>query len=189
MSTSPAVVSSCTLTPADAAPSAPSADHLLPLVYDELRRLAARFFRRETAGHTLQPTALVHEAYCHLAPQMRARWQSREHFIAVAAQAMRRILVNHAQRRQAAKRGGCWRRVSLDATDLQGEPRVLDLLALDEALTRLETLDARQARVVEMRFFAGLSVEETARVLDVSPRTVEIDWRMARAWLFNVLQA
>jgi RNA polymerase sigma factor (TIGR02999 family) len=160
---------------------------LLPLVYDELRRLAASYLRRERADHTLQPTALVHEAYLKLVDQRLDRWQNRSHFFGIAAQAMRRILVDHARAHDAAKRGAGVERVTLDEHALLGESSSIDLIALDEALTRLATLDPRQARIVELRFFAGLEVDETARVLDVSPATVKRDWAMARAWLHREL--
>jgi RNA polymerase sigma factor (TIGR02999 family) len=160
---------------------------LLPLVYDELRRLAASYLRRERADHTLQPTALVHEAYLKLVDQRLDRWQNRSHFFGIAAQAMRRILVDHARAHDAAKRGAGVERVTLDEHALLGESSSVDLIALDEALTRLATLDPRQARIVELRFFAGLEVDETARVLDVSPATVKRDWAMARAWLHREL--
>jgi RNA polymerase sigma-70 factor (ECF subfamily) len=165
-----------------------AASRLLPLVYDELRSLAGAWLRGQRSGHTLQPTALVHEAYLRLVDQTGAHWQSRAHFMAVAATAMRQILIDHARRQQAAKRGGNWRRISLDqAADALPLPEV-DVLALDEALTRLAALNPRQAQIVEMRFIAGLSVDETAHVLDVSPRTVKFDWRMARAWLLRELR-
>jgi RNA polymerase sigma factor (TIGR02999 family) len=162
-------------------------DELLPLVYHDLRRLAARALRRERRGHTLQATALAHEAYLRLVDQRAARWQNRAHFLAVAAQAMRRILVDHARRQGRAKRGGDRERVPVEDAALASEPRAVDLLALDEALGRLAALDARQARIVELRFFGGLSVEETAEVLGTSPGTVARDWTHAKAWLHDAL--
>ena len=158
---------------------------LLPLVYGELRRLAAGYLRRERAGHTLQPTALVHEAYLRLVDQSQVRWQNRAHFLGVAAQMMRRILVDHARGQQAEKRGGDFQKLSLDENiDVSGE-RASDLVALDEALERLAELDPQKSRVVELRFFGGLSVEETAEVLGVSAPTVKRQWRMAKAWLYG----
>ena len=165
-----------------------AADRLLPLVYDELRLLADGFFQRERVGHTLQPTALVHEAYARLVKQTRVEWKGRAHFLAVAAQAMRRILINYAERRRAAKRGGAWHRITLNDSDTPAPVPDVDLLALDEALAGLEKLDERQCRVVELRFFGGLTVEETAEALGVSNRTVELDWRMARSWLYKTLK-
>jgi RNA polymerase sigma factor (TIGR02999 family) len=157
---------------------------LIPLVYRELRRLAGYYMRDERASHTLQPTALVHEAFLRLVGQNRANWQNRAQFMAVAAQLMRRILVDHARRRATSKRGGA--RVALDETKLyQGAPigQAEEILAVDEVLDRLGRLDSQQARVVELRYFGGLSVDETAEAIGVSPRTVKRDWAMARAWL------
>lgn len=163
-----------------------AADRLLPVVYGELHRLAAGYLKRERTGHTLQPTALVNEAWLKLAGQG-SPWQNRAHFLGVAAQAMRRILVDHARRRQAQKRGGGELRVTLtDGAALQGGNEV-DLVRLDEALERLAALDERQARMVTMRFFAGLSVEETARALGVSEKTVKRDWAAAKAFLHREL--
>ncbi len=156
---------------------------LLPLVYQELRRVAGRYMRDERRGHTLQPTALVHEAFLRLVDQDHADWQNRVQFFAVAAQIMRRLLVDHARRRAAAKRGvGVTFDDGLFDHCASGE-NTEEILAVDEILTRLETLDARQARIAELRFFAGLSVEETAEAMEISPRTVKADWAMARAWL------
>ena len=166
-----------------------AAEELLPLVYDELRALAGSLFRQQSTGHTLQPTALVHEAYLRLVGQQRVEWKSRAHFMAVAAKAMRQILVNHAIAKKADKRGGDWGRVTLsEAAEPSREPDV-DLEALNDALRRLETLDDRQVRIVEMRYFAGLTMEEIAHVLGLSLSAVEKDWRMARNWLKRELAA
>jgi RNA polymerase sigma factor (TIGR02999 family) len=158
-------------------------DELIPIVYEELRRQAARQLRHERPGHTLQTTALVHEAYLRLVDQKGARWQNRAHFFAIAAQMMRRILVDHVRKTSAAKRGGSALRLPLDEVFVMTDERPIDLIAIDEALVRLSALDPQQGRVVELRFFGGLSVEETAEVLDISPRTVKRDWRVAKAWL------
>ena len=158
-------------------------DTLTPLVYEELRRQAARYLRRERPGHTLQTTALIHEAYLRLIDAKDVNWQSRAHFFAVAANLMRRILVEHARRRDAAKRGGSHIRVQLDEAVATADEDGVDLLAIDQALDRLAAIDPQQARVVELRFFSGLSVEETAAALGVSPKTVKRDWSVARAWL------
>jgi RNA polymerase sigma factor (TIGR02999 family) len=163
-----------------------AADRLLPLVYDELRALAAGVLRGQRKGHTLEPTALVHEAYLKLVDQT-APWEGRSHFFGVAAKAMRSILVDHARARKAEKRGGARERVPLDAAVVWFEERSLDLLALDEALERLAALDPAAARLVELRFFAGLTIEETARTLGVSTATVERDWALTRAWLHREL--
>jgi RNA polymerase sigma-70 factor, ECF subfamily len=165
-----------------------SLDRLMPLVYDELRRLAERNIRRERTDHTLQPTALVHEAYLKLVDQRQVHWHDRAHFYAVAAQVMRRILVDHARRNGAAKRGRGVAKVSVDEIVLPAPQSDVDVVALDESLERLATLDERQSRVVELRFFGGLTVEETAEVLNVSPATVKNDWRLARAWLYSELE-
>lgn len=161
-------------------------DLLLPLVYDELHRQASRFLRRERAGHTLQATALIHEAYLKLVDQRQVNWQNRAHFFGIAAQAMRRILVDYAKARHRVKRGGSGENLPLEAVTLavSGE-RSIDLEALDEALTRLAEMDQRQARIVELRYFSGLSIEETAEVLRLSPATVKSDWRTAKAWLYQ----
>lgn len=168
---------------------AAAADELVPLVYAELRRIAAQRLRGERQGHTLQPTMLVHEAWMRLAEQ-RAGWQSRGHFFAIAAQAMRRIVVDRARRRTAAKRGGSVHPVPIDdVAHLLPSPMPDErLLRLDAALDRLAALDARQARVVELRYFAGLSVTDTADALDVSPTTVKREWAAARAWLFAAVE-
>lgn len=157
--------------------------NLMPLVYNELRHLASRYLRRERAGHTLQTTALVHEAYLRLIDQNQVTWQNRAHFFGVAAQMMRRILVDHAREQHAEKRGGGAPRLSLDeAIGLAGE-RGVNLIALDDALSALAAIDPQQSRIVELRFFGGLTVEETAEVLGVSPATVKREWSMAKAWL------
>ncbi len=156
---------------------------LIPQVYGELRRLAARYMRAERGNHTLQPTALVNEAYAQLVKQPQVPWQSRAHFFATAAKLMRNILVDHARRRLAAKRGGLQRQVTLDEKVLQAQNRTVDVLVLDQALERLAEFDSRQARIVELHFFGGLNFEEIAEVLEVSESTVKRDWSMARAWL------
>jgi RNA polymerase sigma-70 factor (ECF subfamily) len=156
---------------------------LMPLVYDELRRLADHYLRQERPDHTLQPTALVHEAYLKLIDQTRVDWQNRAHFFGVAAQLMRRILVDHARRHRASKRGGFQQKLALDEAVDYSQPRDVDLVALDEALNVLAKLDERQSRIVELRFFGGLTIEETAEALGVSPATVKVDWSMAKAWL------
>jgi RNA polymerase sigma-70 factor, ECF subfamily len=158
-------------------------DRLTPIVYEELRRLARRYMRGERPGHSLQTTALVNEAYMRLVGYKGMQWQNRAHFFAVSAQLMRRILVEHA-RRHNLKRGGGVQHVSLDETAIVGGDRAADLVALDEAMDALARLDARKAQVVEMRFFGGLSVEETAEVLKVSSVTVMRDWSTAKAWLY-----
>jgi RNA polymerase sigma factor (TIGR02999 family) len=162
-------------------------DRLMPLVYDELRRLARRHLQRERADHTLQTTELVHEAYLNLIHQDRARWQNRAHFFAIASRAMRRVLLMHARKKQAAKRGGGERPHSLDEVTVATEEHPLELIALDDALSQLETLDERLARVVECRYFGGLTVEETAEALGISAATVKRDWRTAKAWLYHSL--
>jgi len=160
-----------------------AAERLLPLVYGELRELARRLFRRERADHTLEPTALVHEAWLKLVDQEKVDWHGKSHFFAVGAQAMRRILVDHARARVRDKRGAGRRQVALPDDLAEQEGRAPDLLDLEAALSRLERLDPRQARVVELRFFAGLSVREVSDILDVSVRTVEAEWTAAKAWL------
>ena len=162
-------------------------DRLIPLVRVELHRLARRHMRRERTGHTLQTTALVNEAYLRLVDLGRVRWQDRAHFFAMSARLMRRILVDHARLRQFVKRGGGARRIPFDEALVSVE-RNVDLVELDDALRRLADLDPRKGQVVEMRFFAGLSVEETATALGVSAVTVMRDWRVARAWLFKELR-
>ena len=159
-------------------------DRLIPVVYAELRRQAARHLRRERAGHTLQTTDLIHEAYLRLVDQKNVRWQNRAHFFAVSAQLMRRILVDHARRRHRAKRGGSGITLPLDeGLVVAAEKSNGDLLTLDEALTRLAAIDGRQGQIVELRFFSGLTIEETAAVLGVSPTTVKDDLNLAKAWL------
>jgi RNA polymerase sigma factor (TIGR02999 family) len=161
-------------------------DRLTPIVYDGLRRLARRYMRRERPGHSLQTTALVNEAYMRLVDYERMQWQDRAHFFAVSAQVMRRILVEHA-RRHNLKRGGGLQHVSLDEAAVVGGDRPADLVALDDAMNALARLDARKAQVVEMRFFGGLSVGETAEVLKVSTVTVKRDWSTAKLWLYREL--
>jgi len=162
---------------------------LMPFVYDELRRLAASYLRRERSDHTLQPTALVHEAYMRLVDQSRVQWQNRAHFYSIAAQMMRRILIDHARAHASDKRGGHERRLSLDEAAILPQERAADLIALDDALKQLAATDERKSRVVELRFFGGLSVKETAEVLGVHPATVERDWTVAKAWLYRELSA
>ncbi len=163
-------------------------DSLIPLIYNELRRIAERQMARERPDHTLNATALVHEAYLRLVDQREVDWQNRAHFFALAAQAMRRILINHAQRRIAEKRGGGAGFVTFNDEVMGTEARAQELVALDEALSRLKELDVRQSEVVEYRFFGGLTHEEIAEVLGVSVPTVQRDWRMARAWLSRELK-
>jgi RNA polymerase sigma factor (TIGR02999 family) len=163
-------------------------DRLTPLVYDGIRRIAHRYVQRERDGHTLQTTALVNEAYVRLAGSQQVDWQNRAHFFAVTAQVMRRVLIDHARRRHYAKHGGEMQRVAFDeavATPVMSKPRAAELLALDEALDELAKLDSRKGRVVELRYFGGLSLEETAAVLEVSTMTVRRDWRAAKAWLYK----
>jgi RNA polymerase sigma factor (TIGR02999 family) len=163
---------------------------LVPLVYSELRRQARRALRREGEGHTLQATALVHEAWLRLDGQHDARWESRAQFLAVAAQMMRRVLVDHARTRRALKRGGGETQVTLgDADNAVAAPDAVDVLALDDALARLAILDPRKARLVELRYFAGLSIPEAAAALDISPATVGREWAVARMWLRRELEA
>jgi RNA polymerase sigma factor (TIGR02999 family) len=162
-------------------------DKLMPIVYDELRRQAASYLRREQAGHTLQTTALIHEAYVRLVDQRNVQWQNRAHFFGIAAQMMRRILVDHARTKMGAKRGGSGVKVSLADATVSVKEQDLDVVALDEALTRLAEIDEQQSRVVELRFFSGLTVEETAEVKGISAATVKRDWSMAKAWLHREL--
>ena len=161
-----------------------AAERLLPHVYDELRALAGSFFQLQRANHTLQPTALVHEAYLKLVAWPDAEFSGRKHFFDVAAMAMRQLLTDHARRVATAKRGGEALRLTLDDSTLPDSDKMeVDLVALDDALARLTELDARQGRIVELRFLAGLNVEDVAAILDISPRTVKLDWQMAKAWL------
>lgn len=163
-------------------------DKLVPVVYQELRRLAAYYMRRERPGHTLQTSALVNEAYMRLVDYSQMRWQSRAHFFAIAAQAMRRILVEHARKRHFAKRGGGAVKVSFDEAAIVSQEQASDLVALDDALTSLEVMDERKARIVELRYIGGLSIEETAEVLAISPATVQREWRAAKAWLYREIK-
>ncbi len=162
-------------------------DRLAPLVDRELHRLAHHYMRRENAGHTLQTTALVNEAFLKLIDQKQVRWKNRAHFFALSAKLMRRILVDHARGRKYAKRGGGAQRIAFDETLVVSSQRGGDLVALDDALSRLTAIDARKGKVVELRFFGGLSVEETAEALDISALTVMREWSMAKAWLYNSL--
>jgi RNA polymerase sigma-70 factor (ECF subfamily) len=164
-------------------------DRLMPVIYAECRRIAAQQLRKEHRDHTLDPTALVHELYLRLVDQRRASWANRTQFFGVAAQLMRRVLVDYARARQAHKRGGSATFVSLAAAaDTPDESRVADVLAIDEALERLAAFDPEQVRIIELRFFAGLTVEETARLVGRSPRTVKREWRLAKAWLYRELR-
>ena len=163
-------------------------EKLSSAVYDELRHLARNYMRGERPGHTLQTTALVHEAFLRIIDWKNVEWKSRAHFFAVASQMMRRILVDHARARRNLKRGGEWKQLSLSAVEFLPENRRTDLLDIDEALETLKRVDARKAKVVELRFFGGLTVEETAAVLDVSSDTVLNDWRFAKAWLLRELE-
>ena len=158
-------------------------DQLIPLVHDELRRQAARYLRRERPGHTLQTSALINEAYIRLVDQREVRWQNRAHFFGIAAQMMRRILVEHARARHRLKRGGSMVALPLDEARAAAEEQGVDVVAIDQALTRLSAIDPQQGRIVELRYFSGLSIEETAEVIGISPATVKRDWRMAKAWL------
>jgi RNA polymerase sigma factor (TIGR02999 family) len=161
---------------------------LTPLVYDELRRIAHRYMQRERDGHTLQTTALVNEAYLRLAGERKSEWQNRAHFFAVMTQVMRHVLIDHARRRRYDKRGGADAfQVPLDEAALMTLGRAAELVALDEALSELMKLDRRKGRVVELRYFGGLSIEETAEVLGISPMTVRRDWRAAKAWLYRAV--
>jgi len=161
-------------------------DELTPLVYEELRRMAQSALGVERRDHTLQSTALVHETYLRLIDQKQVRWQNRAHFFALAARLMRRILVDHARSHGASKRGG-GHRLALEEAHARSEPRDVDLIALDHALQRLAELDPRQSRLVELRFFGGLTIAETAEVMGISPATVKREWEMAKAWLYGQL--
>lgn len=163
-------------------------DLLLPVIYDELRKLAANYLRRERPDHTLQPTALVHEAYIRLVDQTRVNWQNRAHFFGVAAQLMRRLLVDHARRHNAEKRGQNFQKISLDENIDKAGERSTMLLALDDALQALAQFDQQKARVVELRYFGGLSIEETADVMGVTPTTIKRHWRFAKAWLHGAME-
>lgn len=164
-------------------------EQLFPLVYDELKLLAQSYLRKERGGHTLQPTALVHEAYLKLIDQTRVDWKNRSHFYGIAAQVMRRILIDHARAHATGKRGGAAQRLSLEEVSISVEQDASDLLALDEALTKLAQIDERKSRVVELLYFGGLENKETAEVLSVSEKTSQRDWQMARLWLFRELSA
>ena len=164
-------------------------DLLLPLIYDELRRLAANYMRRERQGHTLQPTALVHEAYMRIVDQRSDNWQNRAHFFGVAAQIMRRLLVDYARASNAEKRGYEFQKVSLDENIDKASEQSAELIALDDALKALALIDEQKSRIVELRYFGGLTVEETAEVLGVTPITVKRHWRMAKAWLHRQMQS
>jgi RNA polymerase sigma-70 factor, ECF subfamily len=163
-------------------------DQLLPAVYQELRRIAGNYLRQENPGHTLQPTALVHEAWLRLIDQTRVDWRNRAQFFGVAARMMRRILVDHAKAKHREKRGGDAVKLSLDDLINFSQERAADILALNDALDELTRIDARKSRVVELRFFGGFSVEETAQILEVSPETVMRDWKMAKAWLYQQIR-
>jgi RNA polymerase sigma factor (TIGR02999 family) len=163
-------------------------DQILPLVYEELHHLAANYLSRERPGHTLQPTALVNEAYLRLINQRHVNWRNRAQFMGIAANMMRRILVNHARDRAAAKRAGDRERVSLSLVEATSGGPDVDLIALEEALDRLAALDPRKARVVELRFFGGLAMDEVAEVLEISKATVEREWSFARAWLYDAIE-
>jgi RNA polymerase sigma factor (TIGR02999 family) len=162
-------------------------DELMPLVYEELRRLAHKCMRRERPDHTMQTSGLVNEAYLRLVDQKNIRWQDRAHFFGIAARLMRQVLVDYARKRRYAKRGADARRVSLDEAMIVSEGRAADVVALDDALKSLAEIDPRQSQIVELRFFGGLSIEETAEVLAVSPGTVMRDWTLAKAWLHRAI--
>jgi RNA polymerase sigma factor (TIGR02999 family) len=162
-------------------------NQLMPLVYQELHRLARHYMRREQVGHTLQTTAVIHEAYLRLVDQRKVRWQNRSHFYAICAQAMRRILVDHAKGQHRAKRGGGAAQVSLEEVANLAQDRATDLVAVDEMLQQLQVFDSRKSQVVELRFFGGLSVDETAEVLKIAPITVMREWKLAKAWLYREL--
>lgn len=162
-------------------------DKLIPVVYQELRRMADQYLRREDLSHSLQPTALVHEAYLRLIDQTKVEWQNRAHFFGVAAQMMRRILIDHAKTKHRLKRGGTAIKVSLDENVNISQERATELIALDDALQELAQMDERKSRIVELRYFGGLSVDETAQVLGVSDKTVMRDWNLAKAWLYQQL--
>lgn len=162
-------------------------DKLMPLIYEELRRLAHRYMSRERAGHTMQTTALVNEAYVRLVNRKNVHWQDRAHFFAIAAELMRTILVDHARSHASTKRGGGARKLSLDEALVVSQERAADVVALDEALRALALIDPKQSRIVELRFFGGLTIEETAEVLDLSAATIKREWSTAKAWLYHEL--
>jgi RNA polymerase sigma factor (TIGR02999 family) len=162
-------------------------DQLMPIVYEELRRMARRFMGRERRDHTLQTSALINEAYLRLVDQESANWQNRAHFFAVAAQVMRNILIDHARSHHYEKRGGGTKKVSLDDAIILTDERAAELVALDDALTSLAAVDPRKSRIIELRFFGGLNIEETAEVIGLSPTTVQREWRAARAWLYRFI--
>ena len=162
-------------------------DEVLPLVYDELRRLAALYLLRERHDHTLQPTALVHEAYLRLIDQRQVNWRNRAQFVGLAAVMMRRILVNYARDRAAGKRGGDLQKVPLSDADAPGRPQDVDVIVLHDALDQLSAIDPRKSRIVELKFFGGLTTNEIAEVLRLSPATIERDWSFARAWLYDAI--
>lgn len=164
-------------------------EQLMPLVYQELRDLARRYLQRERGGHTLQPTALVHEAYLRMVDQSRIQWQNRAQFFGIAAQLMRRILVDHARAHVAAKRGGNAQRISLDDAQISPEERAAELVELDAALTELAAVDDRKSRIVELRFFGGLSIDETAEAMGLNSATVRRDWTVAKTWLHHRIRA
>ncbi len=163
-------------------------DQLMPLVYDELRRIAKRFMNQQNIGHTLQTTELIHEAYLKLADKEQQSWQNRSHFFGVAAQAMRHILVDYARAKQSQKRGGIQQQITLDENAVVSKDNSDEIVALNEALENLSKLDERKVKVVEMKFFGGLTMEEIAEVLQISPETVKRDWKFARTWLLRELQ-
>jgi len=162
-------------------------DRLMPVVYQELRRLAHHYMRHERAGHTLQTTALVNEVYLRLIDYRKMDLHNRTHFFAMAAQVMRRVLIDHARSRNVAKRGGRADKISLDEAAIVSEERSAELIAVDDALMELEAWDARKSKIVALRFFGGLSIEETAEVLEISPTTVQREWRSAKAWLYRAI--
>lgn len=162
-------------------------DKLMPLIYDELRRLAHRYMSRERAGHTMQTTALVNEAYVRLVNRQNVHWQDRAHFFAIAAELMRTILVDHARSHATAKRGGGTRKFTLDEALIVSQERAAEVVALDEALKELALIDPKQSRIVELRFFGGLTIEETGEVLDLSAATIKREWNTAKAWLYHEL--
>src|SRR5262249_13221127 len=162
-------------------------ERLIPAVYQELRRMADYYLRGEQSGHSLQPTALVHEAYLRLIDQSQVEWHNRAHFFGVAAQMMRRILIDHAKTKHRAKRGGGARKISLEETVNYTREKAAELVALDEALRELGEIDERKSRIVELRYFGGLTVDETAEVLGISDKTVMRDWNLAKAWLYSAM--